>query len=214
VAENGDLRAIMAGPPGVPTTNPPAFGSGAILVTGSQLTGMYDLKRLGSITAPPATNESCALTGTVNERISLSVSLECTDATGTARSATVTLGYDFDHERDSSLDLIAGNYTLSFRPLTNVLSIDSNGTLFGVYDNSFNCTVNGSVALIDPAYNLYRFAWQLSACRLPFARYEGATFAGLGYREPRGTPQGSFIVLLTGVVDGRLDAASVLYEAP
>jgi hypothetical protein len=204
----------MAGPPGVPTTNPPAFGSGALLVTGSQLTGMYDMKRLGSITAPLGTSESCALTGTVNERVSLSVSLECTDAAGGARSATVTLGYDFDHDRDSSLALIAGNYTLSFRPLTNVLSIDSNGTLFGMYDNSFRCTVNGSVALIDPAYNLYRFTWQLSACQPPFTRFEGVTFSGLGYREPRGTPQGSFILLLTGIVDGRLEAVSIVFQPP
>ena len=215
VAENGDLRAIVAtGPPATPTTNPPAFGSGAILVTGDQLTGAYDLKRLGSISVPPAPNESCNLTGTVNERVSLSLSLECTDAAGIARSATVTMGYDSDYERDSSLALIAGNYTLSFRPLTNVLSINTNGTLFGTYDNSFKCTVNGSVALIDSAYNLYRFAWQLSACQSPFARFEGATFSGLGYREPRGAPQGSFIVLLTGIVDERLEAASVLYQPP
>ena len=109
VAENGDLRAIVTtGAPGVPTTNPPGFGSGAILVTGDQLTGAYDLKRLGSFGVPPEPNESCVLTGTVNERISLSLSLECTDAAGTARSASVTLGYDSDYERDSSLALIAG----------------------------------------------------------------------------------------------------------
>ena len=215
VAENGELKAIVAtGPPGAPTTNPPGFGSGAILVTGDQLTGAYDLKRLGTITVPTPPNESCNLTGTVNERISLSLSVECTDAAGTARSASVTMGYDSDHERDSSLALIAGTYTLSFRPLTNVLSIDANGTLFGMYDNSFKCTVNGSVALIDPAYNLYRFEWQISACQSPFTRFEGATFSGLGYREPRGAPLGSFIVLLTGLVDGRLEVASVLYQPP
>jgi hypothetical protein len=215
VAESGDLRAFVGtGPPGAPTTNPPAFASGAVLVTGTQLTGEYDLKRFGSITAPAAPNESCDLTGTVNERISLSLNVECTDPAGATRSATVTLGYDPDYERDSSLALIAGNYTLTFRPLTNVLSINSDGILFGTYDNGPNCTVNGSVSLIDPAYSFYRFAWQLSACRPPFVHFEGAALTGLGFREPRGTPPGSFLVLLSGVVDGRLEVASVVYQLP
>lgn len=207
VAETGTLRALVTkGVP--PNVQPPLFGSGAVLVTGDQLAGAYD-------SGQPFTTfaEHCELTGTLVERVSMNVTLDCTDSSGAKRSPAVTLGYDTDYGRASSLAAIAGNYTFSLRP-TNVLSIDGNGVIFGTYDNGPNCTVNGTAEIVDSRYNLYAFEWLMSLCQAPFTKFEGATMSGFGVMNVRGAPAGSVLVLLTGVVAGHLEGASLMYQPP
>lgn len=207
VAETGELRAITT--TGAPGVNPPAFGSGAVLVSGGdRLDGAFDSRLLSA-----ATSDKCTFTGAVIERVSLTVNVECTDGAGVKRSASMVLGYDTDYEGGSDLSTIAGNYVLGVGAPANFLNIDANGVLFGTYDNGPNCTVNGVVKVVDPRWNLYRFEWQLSLCK-GLVQFEGATLTGFGIARPRGAKSGSFLVLLTGMVAGRLEAASVLYEPP
>jgi hypothetical protein len=207
VAETGTLRALVTkGVP--PNVSPPLFGSGAVLVTGDQLAGAYDSGQ------PFSTfSEHCDFTGTLVERVSMNVMLDCTDSSGAKRSPAVTLGYDTDYGRASSLATIAGNYTFSLRP-TNVLNVDGNGVIFGTYDNGPNCTVNGTAEIVDSRYNLYAVKWLMSLCQAPFTKFEGATMSGFGVMNPRGTPAGSLLLLLTGVVAGHVEAASLMYQPP
>jgi hypothetical protein len=207
VAETGELRTIST--TGAPGANPPAFGSGAVLVSGGDLLdGAFDSRLLSA-----ATSDKCTFTGTVIERVSLNVNVECTDGAGVKRSASTVLGYDSDYEGGSGLSTIAGNYVMGVGATTNFLNIDGNGVIFGTYDNGPNCTVNGMVKLVDPRWNLYRFEWQLSLCKR-LVQFEGATLTGFGIARPRGAKPGSFLVLLTGMVAGRLEAASVMYQPP
>jgi hypothetical protein len=203
VDETGDLRSLET--EGVPPTAPPLFGSGAVLVSGgNRLDGAYDSGRPFSTLA-----EHCEFMGTLTERISMSISLECTDESGTKRSSAVILGYDSDYGGGSSLATIAGNYAFAAKP-SNFLNIDGNGVVFGVYDNGPNCTVNGVAEVIDARYNFYRLEWHLSLCQT-LTKFEGATLTGFGFKNVRGTPAGSLFALLTGIVDGHVEGASLLF---
>jgi hypothetical protein len=209
VAETGELRSLQGSGPGGST--PPAFGSGAVVVSGTQVSGAYDARRLLQFALVGAAEEKCEFTGTLAERVSMSVTIDCTDGAGASASSSFTLLYDATYETDSSLAAIAGNYVLGVKPTTNVLNVNADGVIFGSYDNGANCTINGTAALIDPSYNLYRFEWQLSLCQGPFVSYEGAMLSGFGHRAPPG-PAGAVFVLLTGIVQGRLEFVSLLYE--
>lgn len=96
-------------------------------------------------------------------------------------------------------------------PQTNSLTIAKDGTIFGVYHNGQQCTVNGRVDLIDARFNLYRFEFSFSSCQV-FQQYEGQTLTGLAARSLPGTAANSFMLLITGVIDGRLESISVTYE--
>ena len=205
VDEAGNFRSLET--KGVPPTALPLFGSGAVVVNaGNQLDGAYDSGRPFATVA-----EHCELTGVLTERVSMRIDVACTDDAGATRSSSLILGYDTSYEGGSSLAMIAGNYTFSARP-SNFLNIDGNGIVFGVYDNGPNCTVNGTVEVIDARYNFYRVEWRLSSCKPPLLKFEGATMTGFGVRNVSGAPAGAVLVLLTALVDGHLEGASLLYQ--
>ncbi len=148
----------------------------------------------------------------LTERVSMTLTLECSDASGPVWEDTVSLIYTDRYELAAGLDTIAGNYTLGFRPATNTLNINSDGTVFGMYHNGPNCTVNGTVSLPDPAYNLYRMEWTLSSCVSPFPDYEGGQLSGIAVKDPSVNAPGSFYLLMTGNIDGDFRSISVLYD--
>lgn len=204
VAETGELRSLVT--VGTPPTGPPLFGSGAVVVTGERLDGAYDTGRPFSTSAG-----HCTFTGTLKERVSMSITVDCTEASGTDTHSTYILGYDNNYDQASSLATLAGNYEFSLSA-DNFLNIDANGVIFGNYHNGPNCTVNGTVAVIDPLYNLYDVEWHLSLCEAPLTQFEGATLTGFAAANLRGTAAGSVLLLLTGMVAGNLEALSLVYE--
>jgi hypothetical protein len=116
------------------------------------------------------------------------------------------------HLGPSTPDGLAGNYTLEFRPASNMLNVNGNGDVFAMYDNGAQCTVNGRFIVIDARFNLYRAEWTFAACAGSRSRsLEGVTFTGFAQRsfgEP--LPNGIY-VLLTAPVEGRLSLISLLY---
>jgi hypothetical protein len=223
IAEDGDLR--FAGPD-------LSFGVGTVTVSASgQLSG--SLRR---VLRPPIANpfpsvipgatvtgrpeeQACAITGTATARASLRATFACTTAAG----APVTQAYDFAyvasaHVRPPSPAGLAGNYTLPFRPASNMLNVNANGEVFAMYDNGARCTVNGRFSGIDPRFNLYRAEWTFSACAVPDSqRLEGVTFTGFAQRTtsfatPGAVSFSAIYVLLTAVVQGQLSSISVVYE--
>ncbi|HEU4618903.1 MAG TPA: hypothetical protein VFV10_12750 [Gammaproteobacteria bacterium] len=211
VAENGEFRSISNQAPGSGT--PPAFGTGTIeSETAGRISGAYVQKRIETV--PTSDTESCTLDGTLTERVSMSVTVTCTDSANQQKRFSTILGSDANYSADgSSLSAIAGNYTLPPAPESNVLNINGDGTVFGLYKNgAIDCTVNGLVSIIDAAYNLYRVEWTLSNCASTLQSYEGVTMTGFTYRILVGPQQGSILVLLSGAVGDRLDFASLLYE--
>ena len=147
--------------------------------------------------------------------MSLQLTNVCTDAAGVATTTSISFMYDARYDTDSSLAAIAGNYSFPLSsPLntaTNSLNINGDGTLFGLYDNGPRCTLNGTVSIIHPDFNLYRFEILFSSCTR-LLQYEGVKMTGLATRNVPGQKAGSFLLLLTAVINGRLEFASLLYE--
>ena len=159
---------------------------------------------------PAAAGKHCTVDGTVAERVSLQIEVRCTDENNVADRRVAESLFDQAYTADSSLAAIAGNYTLSFKSQTNSLTINGDGALFGLFHNGAQCTVNGQAKVIDASFNLYEFEFLFSNCQV-FSRYEGQTMTGFAVLNLR-APADSFLLLITGVIDGRLEFFSVFYE--
>jgi hypothetical protein len=209
IAETGDLKITMP----ATTTSGPAFGHGAVTVVGNSVQGSFETRAIasGPIGSAGATLR-CTVSGTVATRVSLQLTSDCTDGAGVTTTTAMNLLYDSRYEADSSLADIAGNYTFSVSSATNSLNINGDGTLFGMYANGPRCTLNGTVSIIDPNFNLYRFEVRFSNCTFLAQQYEGVTMTGLATRNLPGQKPGAFLLLMTAVINGRLEFASVLYE--
>jgi hypothetical protein len=195
---------------------PLAFGSGAVVVTDSdKISGSYTKHTpQTSPSDPRIADQSCAVDGVVRERSSLTIKITCEDADGNVAEQDSNLVYVPDYESPSSLDAIAGNYTLPFNQDTNSLSISNNGEIFGTFHNGgANCVVNGEVEIIDPDFALYRFTFDFANCSGAFTEYEGATMTGLGVRSlGAAAPPGAFLLMISGVVESEFRFFSVQYE--
>ena len=209
IAETGDLKVIMA-----PTaTSGPAFGHGAVTVAGNRVEGNLETRAIpASPTGPAGAELHCTVSGTVSTRVSLQLTAVCIDGAGATTTTPFGFMYDARYDTDSSLADIAGNYNLTVKTATNSLNINGDGTLFGVYDNGPRCTLNGTVSIIHPDFNLYRFEVLFSSCTFLAPQYEGATMTGLATRNLPGQKAGAFMLLLTAVINGRIEFASLLYE--
>jgi hypothetical protein len=196
IAETGEL--IVQGSSFATTPPVLTFGTGALIVNNpNDVAGTYRSRSLPPTI--PSAGQTCEIDGTVTERSLLEVTIRCTDTAGNMTERNVTLLYDPAYDADSSLAEIAGNYTVPFRPLTNILNINASGVVFGMLDNGPNCTVNGQVQIIDARFNLYRFELQLSLCQGVFNQpYDGTTLRGFAARNLPGMRPGAFILLLAG----------------
>lgn len=209
IAETGELRVSMA-PTG---SNGPAFGYGAVTVVGDRVEGSLETRAIpASPTGPPGAELDCTVSGTVSTRVSMQLTTVCIDGSGATTTTPLSFMYDSRYDTDSSLADIAGNYALTVNAATNTLNINGDGTLFGMYHNGPRCTLNGTVSIIHSDFNLYRFDVLFSSCTFLAAQYEGVTMTGFGTRNVPGQKAGSFLLLLTAVINGRLEFASVLYE--
>jgi len=208
VAETGEVR-ITAPPTG---SSGPAFGYGAVIVVGNRVSGSFETRAIPSSPATPTGSElDCTAEGTVSTRVSMQLTIVCVDTAGTTTTSTLNFMYDSRYDSDSSLADIGGNYTLTVNAATNTLNINGDGTLFGMYHNGPRCTLNGTVSIIHADFNLYRFDVLFSNCTV-LSQYEGATMTGLATRNLPGLKAGAFYLLLTAVINGRLEFISVVYE--
>jgi hypothetical protein len=208
IAETGELR--VTAPPNA--SSGPAFGYGAVSVVADRVAGSFEMRAVQPSPASPVGDElDCVLEGTVSTRVLMQASVVCTDTAGSSTTTDLTFYYDSRYDTDSSLVLIAGNYTLLPNSTGNSLNINGDGTLFGVYQNGPRCTLNGRVAIVDASFNLYRFEVLFSGCTV-LTHFEGVTMTGFATRGLPGQKAGAFHLLLTAVVAGRLEFASVVYE--
>jgi hypothetical protein len=207
IAETGELRVMSPGP---------AFGAGTVTVdNGTDVSGTYQLRTFQTApTGVPVPDQTCEIEGTVAERLTMQLTLRCTDPTGNTVERTVGMAYDPAYNSDSSLAEIAGNYRLAFNPQANVININGDGAIFGTFANGgANCTVNGQVQLIDPDFGIYRVEFGFSLCQASFNNYDGETLPGLAlFLNAVNAPPGSFLLLLAGDVNGRFEVYSILYE--
>ena len=128
-------------------------GSGTLNVSnGNDVAGNFQLVTPFGITFPDGTTlADCTLSGTVTERQTMSVTVNCTTTAGLQDQITVTLNYEAIYERDSSLATIAGMYDDGSGIVT---EIASDGTI-SEQDPVSGCVTNGQVNVINSTFNVY-----------------------------------------------------------
>lgn len=212
IAETGELRASMH----PEATIFVSFGGGAVNVTSANVVaGSFELRgALSPSTFQRGEDLGCSVSGSVQERQTLSVDVACSDSSGVVYDEALTLMYDPNvYERDSSLDALVGSYTLEFQPDTNSLTVAADGTLFGMYHNSARCMIDGNASVIDTNYTFLKITWTMTACTDFLGVYEGTVMSGFAMANlaPTGDPD-IYYFLLTGQAQDGLFSVSVLYE--
>ena len=133
-----------------------------------------------------------SLSGNLDERSSLSADISFTTARGAESESTITLSYNPVYEQDSSLGAVAGNYLDTERNV--VINVNGDGELFS-QDPRSQCITNGTVSVIDPAFNLYRVEYEFSSCKGHDDILNGTVAEGLAALDDTRSPA----VLIMGV---------------
>lgn len=213
ISENGDLVTQLH----LDGAFLPSFGAGTISVAEDNVvSGSFELAGERLLPNQQGEDLGCSVSGTVLERQTLSIDVICADSNGVVYDETLAMMYDGSYERNSSLDAIAGDYTVPFQSSGNFLAISDNGTIIGSYNNGGTfCMVNGTTAIVDADYTLIDISWTLSSCLDPLLNndLEGVQLSGFAMEIMGPTvASGSYIFLLTGRAQGRVYSISVIYE--
>ena len=161
-----------------------SFGAqywGMISAAGDQLSGSFSGAVLNQ--AEPFSDGSFRGTGTasgtIQERSSITATISFTTSLGTAISGQLALTYDPSYEQASSLTTIAGNYTNTAAPGTDVLTIDDAGVLTYTDPLTTQCTATGTVTLLDSTYSVYGGEMTFSNCTGAYTVLNGVSIQGL-----------------------------------
>jgi len=198
ISETGKLRVVFY----VPTVSDgPSFGGGAVTITGTDVVG-GSMQVHGIVPSPGSLFPvilNCDISGLVVEHQVLDVQVDCSDGSTVVFSRSYRMTPQPGYDEGSSLDSIAGNYTIAARSATNILNITADGTIFGMYHNGANCTVNGLVSEIDTNYRFLDVEWTMSLCTDLLSLSEGAEMSGFAIRttNPNISPN-SYYFILTG----------------
>lgn len=177
-------------------------GAGVLSVSnGNDVDGNFDLvTESGFVFADGTTLANCALSGTVNERQTLTVTVNCTTTAGLQTQTTVALAYEPLYDRNSSLATIAGMFDDGAGGIVTIIAAD--GTIFE-QDPVSGCVTNGQVRIINSNFNAYDIETGFSNCTGQAAILNGATFVGIGVLDNTVNPE-LLVIGLTGVVSGVL----------
>lgn len=107
---------------------------------------------------------------------------------------TVSLEYDPLYDRGASLADIAGTYQDTDDP-TDVFTISETGVFFQQSDTEFNCVLNGQFSVVDPEFNAYVLAADVSNCVGELAVLNGNDVNGLFFFDDTVTP----VMLVGGI---------------
>ena len=174
-------------------------GSGILSVSnGNDVTGNFQLvPQLGFTFPDGTTSADCTLSGTVAERQTVAVTVNCTTTAGLQDQITATLSYEALYDRDSSLATIAGIYGDGSGIVTDIAA---DGAIFE-QDPVSGCVTNGQVSIIDSAFNAYDVEFGFSNCTGQFVNINGSSFVGIATLDNTVTPEVLFIAA-TGDVAG------------
>lgn len=175
VAETGDLFFTAGGP-----INGTAYYVGQFTAVGNTINANIDIIAAQNSHYPDgAIWGTGSLGGQIVERTSIDGGVMInTDppppTEGHAYSESLSLTFSDQYNRASSLATIAGSYG----PGSLALTISSDGVLFA-QDGGTGCVINGTVATIDPRFNMYAVTLSTMNCLTEFGVPDGAHLKGL-----------------------------------
>lgn len=133
-----------------------------------------------------STHGTGTISATIQARSTIDASTQFQTDAGTASNGTLSLTFDALYNRASSLTTISGNFT---NPQTGVVvTVGSDGSVFS-QDPSTGCVLNGTVTVIDAAYNAYRVQYDYANCAGQTAALNGVQFSGLATLDNTVTPE-------------------------
>jgi len=126
---------------------------------------------------------SATLTGTINARQSMTVTVAFTPAAGCApavcgssRTGTGTFTFNTLYNRGGALSRVIGNW--QDVATGQIYNINSSGVVFN-QSAVTGCVINGQVSTINTTYNAYAVNFTYSSCRSPYAIWNGTQASGL-----------------------------------
>jgi hypothetical protein len=178
---------------------------GSVSVAGSAISGNIEgITEVGSYFADGSTHGSGTISGTVSERATLNVTISFRTDNGSMTTSNFPLTYDPTYDADSSLAAIAGKYA---EPSTgSQFTVDGSGHVSG-REEAYGCTVNGSISIVDSAYNAYRVSYAYSGCSGQAVVLNGVTATGLATLDTTASPVRA-VIGVSGSVSGK-DASLV-----
>jgi hypothetical protein len=152
---------------------------GTLNVSGTKVTASFTgVPPAGMTFTDGSIQGTGTLTGTVQDRSTITFTSVFTTANNTVTNASVTLTYDHSYDADSALATVAGNYKSVVATSNETLNIAADGVLF-IQDPDTGCVANGTVTLIDAAYDLYNVEFTFASCVAPADVLNGLHLTGL-----------------------------------
>ena len=160
---------------------------GSLSTSGDELSANFvGYVRLGEKFDDGSTTGVGSLSGNLDERSSISADIDFTTSRGDSSQSTIVLSYDPIYERDSSLESVAGNYLDTERNV--VINVNNDGELFS-QDSRSHCITNGTLSVIDRAFNLYRVRYTFSNCKGRDKDLNGTVAEGLATLDDTRSPE-------------------------
>ena len=125
-----------------------------------------------------STSGSGSVTGTIDQRVSITATTQFTTAGGTTTNGTLDLTFDSLYSAGSSLATIAGSYNYTTSNGGVLITISADGAV-SAQDPNTGCVVSGTVSIIDSSYNAYQVQLTYSSCLGTAGALDGIEFSGL-----------------------------------
>jgi hypothetical protein len=163
---------------------------GSVTTSGSSISGSFSgYAPTGSAYQDGSNHGTGTLTGTITERQTISATISFTTANNTQSSGSATFSFNAMYDSGSSLLAVDGNYTdVNSGATVNV----NNGVIFA-QDPVSECVINGSVSIINSAYDVYDVSYSFSGCIGDSAYLNNTTATGLAILDTSMTPNDAII---------------------
>jgi hypothetical protein len=140
---------------------------GDVLVDSKAATFSTDLR---AYNAGGASFATLTFSGTFAER----VNIEGTYTSTSGDTGTITLNFNAQYDRGSSLTLTQGIWTETAGTYVNTITANADGSFFG--SDTDSCSYTGNVTIIDPDFAVYGLNMDVSTCSLLDGAYTGFAF--------------------------------------
>ncbi len=175
VTETGEFRGIRSDG---------AQYVGTVVTSANSISGNFvGYAPTGTTFPDGSTQGSGTLSGTIVAGQSISGSVSFTTANNSTTSGSVALTFKNLYNTGSSLSAIAGNYS---GPDGSTISV--NAGVVTSQDPVTGCVINGSVAIINPSYDVYSVSYSFDNCVGSAAYLNGTTATGLGVLDTTANP--------------------------
>ena len=162
---------------------------GTAITSGSSVSANFEgFTQVGTAFPDQTTHGTGTVSGSIQQRSSLTLNTQFKTDGGTASTGTLNLTFDSLYNRTSSLATIGGNYSSNGETVT----VDSNGNVFA-QDPTSSCVTNGTVSIINATYNAYKVQFSYANCTGQYSVLNGLQFSGMAILDNTQSPEHAIV---------------------